>query len=443
MKILIVDDSKMNLELARDTLLEYKICKSTDVILAHSGVEAVEILDSKPIDIVILDIVMPGITGIRVLQYIKSKEKLKDLQVLMFTTLEKKMILKVCFDNGAKDFINKPIEPIEFISRVKSAIKERKYQLYLHENINTIKKQNKQLKEITKELKETQYYLVQKEKLVAIGQLAAGVAHEINNPLSYVSSNTETLKKYISKITDVFMKYKGLINLFEDSKEFTEKEMAMIREVKRNEKELNINFIMEDLEILLSDSFDGIDRVKKIVNSLRNFARQGVKDEYSYYDLNDIIEETLLLAKNEIKYTIDIEKDFNDLPDILCNRMQIGQVMLNIVMNAAQAINKQERNTRGKIIIKTQFIQENVVCQITDDGPGIGKENLDKIFNPFFTTKELGKGTGLGLSISYDIIVNKHAGELLVASERDKGATFIIKLPQNVIQYPSTESGGI
>jgi len=426
-QILIVDDSKFNLKCARDTLLKNRV--GCEILTCTSGKEALEILKSKDIDIILLDIIMPEMDGLQVLKEIRKNIKYNDLQIIMFTSVTEKEALKRSFEYGATDFVNKPIEPVEFISRVRNSMRIREYNLILTENLQKISQQNQELKDLNEKLEETQQYLIQKEKLSAIGELAAGVAHEINNPLGYVSSNTETLEQYIFKFKELIQKYRGLVEAIRntDIKDIRISDEA--EAIYDLEKKLHIDFVIEDVEELMADTFNGIERVTKIVQTLKNFARLETKEEFDLFSLNDIMEDTLLLANNETKYTIDIEKDFKELPFIPCNKNEISQVFLNIIINAAQAIKSQNRKDRGLIKISTEYDDKYAICRITDDGPGIKEEIINKIFNPFFTTKDVGAGTGLGLSISYDIIVNKHEGEILVDSKVNEGTTFIIKIP--------------
>jgi signal transduction histidine kinase len=372
---------------------------------------------------------MPEIDGLQVLKEIRSNNKYKDLQIIMFTSVIEKEALKRSFEYGAMDFVNKPIEPVEFISRVKNSMRVREYNLILKENLKQIRKQNQELKDLNEKLEETQQYLIQKEKLSAIGELAAGVAHEINNPLGYVSSNTETLEQYMLKFKELIQKYRSLVETINNACTQNTEINNSVEEIYDLEKKLHIDFVIEDVEELMSDTFNGIERVTKIVQTLKNFARLETKEEFDLFSFNDIMEDTLLLANNETKYTIDIEKDFKELPLVPCNKNQISQVFLNIIINAAQAIKSQNRKDRGLIKVATSYDDKYVVCRITDDGPGIKEEIISKIFNPFFTTKDVGAGTGLGLSISYDIIVNKHEGEIFVESEDRQGTTFTIRIP--------------
>jgi signal transduction histidine kinase len=180
---------------------------------------------------------------------------------------------------------------------------------------------------------------------------------------------------------------------------------------------------------LFEESKEGLARVTKIVQNLRDFSRVDQAEAFDEYDLNHGIEATLVVARNAIKYHADVVTEFADIPHVPCNASQINQVFLNILVNAAQAIESQHRETNGSIKIKTYSDDTHVICKIVDDGPGIPANVIEKIFDPFFTTKPVGKGTGLGLSVSYDIIVRKHKGVLLVKSEIGKGTEFTIKLP--------------
>jgi PAS domain S-box-containing protein len=285
----------------------------------------------------------------------------------------------------------------------------------------------KKAEKANRQLKETQSQLVQNEKMASIGQLAAGVAHEMNTPVGFVASNFQTLESYIKKIQDMFVKYEELLGQIEA---LGNPELRnTVEGIGQTRGDLKIDFILEDIEGLFNDSREGLERVTSIIQNLKDFSRidqPGSRDEY---DLNKGIEATLVVARNEIKYDADVKTEFSELPMIFCQSGQINQVFLNILVNAAQAIKSQERDKKGTITIKTYTTEDGVVCEISDDGPGIPPENLSKIFDPFFTTKPAGKGTGLGLNVSYDIVVNKHNGRLLVDSTVGEGTKFTIKLP--------------
>jgi signal transduction histidine kinase len=190
-----------------------------------------------------------------------------------------------------------------------------------------------------------------------------------------------------------------------------------------------LEFIYRDIEELVNESMDGIRRITEIVKSLRNFSRIDTGSEIELYDLNEALESTLIVAKNEIKYVADVVKDLQPLPPVECVGGEINQVLLNIIINAAQAIKSQNRSDRGLIKLRTSSDGRTVSCEVSDDGPGIRRDLVHRIFDPFFTTKEAGKGIGLGLSISYDIVVNKHKGELFAESEPGELTKFTVRLP--------------
>jgi len=284
-----------------------------------------------------------------------------------------------------------------------------------------------ELESAHRQLKETQSQLVQNEKLASIGQLAAGVAHEMNTPVSFVASNFQTLEDYVRKIQDLLAMYDELVGQIEHlgKTELRNK----VEGIGQFRDDRQIEFILEDIQGLFDDSREGLERVTNIIQNLRDFSRidqPGSRDEYN---VNEGIEVTLVVARNEIKYDADVKTKFSELPLIFCHSGQINQVFLNILVNAAQAIKSQERDEKGTITIRTYAKEGEVVCEISDDGPGIPPDKLSKVFDPFFTTKPAGKGTGLGLSVSYDIVVNKHNGKLLVDSTVGEGTKFTIKLP--------------
>lgn len=355
-----------------------------------------------------------------------------EIYIIVMTSINKDNILREAFDSGANDFIRKPFDENELISRLKAAFRLRSYQYLYKTTLQNLQEKNKELATIANKLKETQDYLIHSEKMSAIGQIAAGIAHEINNPLGFISTNFETLYKYSKKMVEVISSINDIIKSVTNFNNIDcEKMKDDISNLSQLIHKNKIDYIISDIDDLFAESQEGIERVTRIVQSLRRFARSGHDSNFTYEDINDIIDETLIIAKNEIKYKIDIIKEYDKLPQVYCNRGEIGQVVLNIIINAVQAIKSQNKDERGHIIIKTWYDEENVYFSIKDDGPGIKRVYLSKIFEPFFTTKEVGQGTGLGLSISYDIIVNKHKGNIKVFSEEGNGAEFIVNIPRN------------
>ncbi len=291
--------------------------------------------------------------------------------------------------------------------------------LFIFNDITEEKLIQDKLKYEQKKLEKAQLQLVQRERLASIGELSAGIAHELNNPIGFISNNFNTLKKYFSYL-------KQYIDFLEENIKISDYDKNL--EDKR--EEFNINFIMEDIDNLFKESEEGIDRVVDIVSNLRKFSRIDLEEKFKQYDIREGLDSTITVAYNNIKYHAEIRKEYEeDLPQAECIPNQINQVFLNIIINAVHAIKSQNRKDKGIIKIKTYADEQYVYCEISDDGPGMPEEIKSKIFNPFFTTKKAGEGTGLGLSISYDIVVNKHNGELICRSEVGKGTTFIIKLP--------------
>jgi len=273
--------------------------------------------------------------------------------------------------------------------------------------------QHRELEQAYNDLKIAQSQITQQEKMASIGQLAAGVAHEINNPTGFIMSNLGSLQKYAEKLTE-FLRIEGdaVAALAPES----------IAEVTRQRKALKVDYVLDDIPGLIKESLDGADRIKKIVQDLKSFSRVD-ETELKMADINAGIESTINIVWNELKYKATMKKEYGDIPQTKCNPGQLNQVFMNILVNAAHAIEKQ-----GEILVGTRVENGAIVVTIADTGSGIPKDKINRIFEPFFTTKEVGKGTGLGLSIAYDII-KKHHGSIDVESEVRKGTVFTVKIP--------------
>ena len=285
--------------------------------------------------------------------------------------------------------------------------------IMLHD-LTQIKLVSEQLADAYQELKSTHSQLLQQEKMASIGQLAAGVAHEINNPMGFISSNLGTMSKYLERL-------RGFLEL-QSAKVEEVAPQELKEELARARRGFKVDYVLEDAKSLLAESQDGAERVRNIVQNLKSFSR--VDDaKASYVNLNDCLESTVTIAWNELKYKTTLHRDYGELPEVKCLPQQLNQVFLNILVNAAHAI-----ETRGEVTVATRREGETVAISIRDTGSGIPEEIRSRIFEPFFTTKEVGKGTGLGLSISYDII-QKHGGSISVESAPGEGTTFTIRLP--------------
>jgi len=277
----------------------------------------------------------------------------------------------------------------------------------------------------SEEKKQIEAQLLQSEKMASIGKLAAGVAHEINNPTGFVSSNLKTLSDYIEDIIGLFKEYRKLISKLKKNSDSCGPLPEISEQVKRIvalEKEVDLDFVLKDIFELIDESKEGTERIKKIVQDLKDFAHPG-QDKPKFADINQNIDSTVNVVWNELKYKANVTKDYGDLPQVQCYPQLLNQVFMNLLINAAQSIEK-----RGEINIKTRADNGYVEIKISDTGSGIPKENINRIFDPFFTTKDVGKGTGLGLNVAYKII-KKHHGKIDAKSVVGKGTTFTIRIP--------------
>lgn len=307
--------------------------------------------------------------------------------------------------------------------------------LVISENItekeSLIHELNLKNEELKNELRNTQLNMIQEGKMSSLGQLSAGIAHEINNPLGFIISNFGTLKKYTERLNNTISLYKNSIN---DLNRGCISQDDLIN-LKNVEKKHNLDFIMNDIDELLKDTEDGTERIRKIIEAMRNFTHLNMDEQFEQYDLNNGITNTLVIARNELKYNSNIETVLGEIPLIEAQSSEINQVILNIIINASHAIKEKRQNIDsnyfGLLNINTFCDNSFVYCTIEDNGIGIPEKNLSKVFQPFFTTKPVGKGTGLGLSIAYDIIKNKHKGDLMIKSTLGVGTKFTIKLPIN------------
>ena len=290
--------------------------------------------------------------------------------------------------------------------------------------MEVVGRKNKEVQKAYEELKLAQAHLVQQEKMASIGALAAGVAHEINNPVGFISSNLNPMTKYTRRLADYINLPVELVQC--------EPHCNGAGELAERARALRIEQVMADLPSLISESQQGVERVQAIVSGLKRFSRSDQPRRKEAADINRILEVTLPMVRNELKYKAKITKDYGDLPLLHGYPLQLSQVFLNLLVNAAQAIAEQ-----GEITIKTRIVGGALTIAIADDGEGIAPENLSRLFEPFFTTKEVGQGTGLGLSISYDIVVNQHGGRIEVESEPGRGSFFTELLPWADLPAPA------
>ena len=275
--------------------------------------------------------------------------------------------------------------------------------------------EQKEQRILIKKLEDAHHQLLQSEKMASIGQLAAGVAHEINNPIGFVGSNLRTLKDYIAALLE-------LVSVYEQGDSLMADDTALAQRIRELRRAVDIDFLREDAPALINESIEGTERVQRIVQDLRDFSRLENPD-WQGADLHAGLEATLNIVSNDVRFKADIVRELGDIPAVECLPFQINQVFLNILLNAAQSI-----TGRGTITLRSGRVTDEVWISITDTGQGIPPERMARIFDPFYTTKPVGQGTGLGLSVSYGI-VKKHGGRIDVQSQTGAGATFTIRLP--------------
>jgi signal transduction histidine kinase len=331
--------------------------------------------------------------GVLILATSKHDYKLITEDIELFRSLTNQIAFTL--ENNA--YIRKSNEVVKNLTE--SNVREE-YLKRLEASNATLDTKNKQLQDLYDELKNTQSQLIQSEKMSSLGQLVAGISHELNNPIGFIYSNSNQLQKYIKRVEQVLQDSKN------NNQEFIE----------------NVKDVLPDVKGLIEDTISGSKIVKELVDNLRRFSHLDQAKRQNV-DIHEGIESSLKILHSQIKNKIKVHKNFRTDLKVECNPGQINQVLLNILSNATQAI-----KNSGNIWIDTGIENDYLFIKIKDDGQGIEKDNLEKIFDPFFTTKPIGEGTGLGLSISYSIIKN-HSGTIMVDSEVNKGSTFSIKLP--------------
>lgn len=435
-RVLVVDDNEVNLQAIGRCFHK----TNYELLFSSNSRECISTAVKELPDVILLDVLMPEVDGFAVCGKLKNTVATREIPVIFMTGLDGIETKAKAFEVGGVDFITKPFEPHEVRLRVGNQLKlinAKKRLVDSHASLEQIvevrtealknevcerRKSEDELEKANMRLIENQSRLVQTEKLAGIGQLAAGVAHEINNPIGYINCNLGTLSDYTKTFKQLISMYKALsvacINGQEQQVEELSDQIALL------EQKEDIDFIMDDVSTLLEESIGGVDKVSGIVQGLKSFARSD-SDKCELADINSGIESTLKVVWNELKYRCDIVKNLGDIPQIKCHLGKLNQVFLNLLVNASHSIEQ-----RGTVTIETFLASEHIHINISDTGCGIDPEHLDKMFEPFFTTKPVGVGTGLGLAISHGIIT-EHGGTIDVESEVGEGTKFFIKLPVN------------
>lgn len=403
--ILIVDD----LDTVRELLQRILEVEGFTSDVAASAEEALEMLEKKSYGLMIADICMAGMDGMQLLKI--SRERWPGMYVVMGTGIDERDTALQALEDGAVGYMLKPFERIEVLVNVNNALWLRQLEIA---NLSCREQLEEEVASRTADLIENHRKMIAQEKMASVGQLAAGVAHEVNNPTGYIASNLATLQKYLARLEKYLVAQQQLIDT-----ECSEEATAALTQLRRK---LKIDLIREDIGEIVEDSLEGTERIRRIVLGLKNFSRKEA-EELQPVDINKVLEETLSLCWNELKYKAEVERDFGNLPQISGLPQKLSQVFLNLLVNAAQAIKE-----RGKIGVQSRLVGHQIEVEISDTGCGIPEESLNEIFEPFFTTKEAGVGTGLGLAILQDI-VSQHQGEVKVRSLVGEGTTFTVCLP--------------
>ncbi len=408
--ILIVDDNPTNLSVLSQALKSAGFA----IRIAEDGESAINSINRKPPALILLDIQMPGMSGFEVCQQLKANPLLHKIPIIFMTALADTESKVKGLSLGAVDYIPKPFEQEEVIARVR-----------IHLQLQQLNNQlEQQVIERTESLKKTQLQLLQQEKMSMLGQLVAGVAHEMNNPIGCIAGNMSPIKDYIGDITQILLLCQ-------------ENESDLPVSIRDAIASCDLDFVLEDLPKLINSIKLSTERIKDISTSLRNFARADTSQKVTV-DLHEGIDGTLLILGHRIKASsrrpnIQIIKQYNQVPKVECYPEQINQVFMNIIANAIDALDdswqqgKLDRNLT--IQITTEFNSQDVIIRIADNGMGMSEPVRERIFDQLFTTKPMGQGTGLGLAIAYQIIVEKHDGKLTVNSTPGQGAEFLITLP--------------
>ncbi len=423
--VMVVDDNPKNLQVLGSLLKE----NNYRVAVARDGKQVLQYLKTRQPDLILLDVMMPGINGFDVCKMIKKNPKTKEIPVLFITALADTDNKLEGFKAGGEDYITKPFFKEEVLARVNVFLERQKAQKALLKSNAKLEDWTRTLEEEvrarTLKLQQMQSQIIMQEKMASIGQLAAGVAHELNNPINFIYTNFITLENNFKGLKKVIQNYQTLA----EKSELIPAHVQLIDMIREQEKEMRLDFVMKDLDILFDETREGFERSSYIINSMRDFSRTDHTQDFAIFDINKGIQDTLAIARNEYKYHCEIETDFGHIEPIECIPQQLNQVFLNIIVNAAQAVKSLNRDDMGKIAIHTMMKGDEIFCTVSDNGPGVPDKIKTRIFKPFFTTKDVGQGTGLGLSIAYDIIVNKHDGTLKVEKNHPQGTQFIIGLP--------------
>ena len=403
-RILIVDDEEQVRTLFASSLGEAYRCST-----AASANEALDELAVNTFSLVITDMMMPGRNGIELLR--ETRARYPDTAVIMVSGVDRPQRLRDALHVGASDYLIKPCDIDTLLHSVERALDRRTLQLTARKYKADLERQNAELAVRTAELQRLQAQIVQSEKMASVGQLVAGIAHELNNPAGFIYGNMDLLK---DRVTDV-----GVILAAYDTVPLPQSLAPLVAAIKARIGYLDLT---KDLQSMIADCLEGAVRIKDVVQSLRLFSRLD-EGEIKRVDIHEGIDSTIrLLSRYYSSGRLDLRRQYGVLPLVSCYASQLNQVWMNLLANAAQAV-----PDRGTVTIATRQDGDSVEVAISDNGCGVAPDQLSRLFDPFYTTKAVGEGTGLGLSISYGII-ERHGGTISVESTVGSGTTFTIRI---------------
>ncbi|HAX76963.1 MAG TPA: hybrid sensor histidine kinase/response regulator [Cyanobacteria bacterium UBA11372] len=427
-KILLVDDNPTNLKVLSGAMAE----SGWTILVATDGERALKQAEYALPDLILLDVMMPGITGFETCMRLKSNPTTQEIPVIFITALDEAVDKVKGLNLGAVDYITKPFQQEEVLARVGVHLKLRALSKKLSEQNELLEKlveeRTAKLKQAMRDLQQSQLQLVQNEKMATLGQLVAGVAHEINNPVGFIAGNLTQAEQDIQNLLK-------LIHLYQSEYPNSSDKIAAFID------EIDLEFLSEDLPKMIASMHEGTERIRNISTSLKTFSRL---DSLSLVEFNvhEGIDSTLVILRHRLKANeqrpeIEVVRDYGEVPEIKCYPGQLNQVFMNILSNAIDAVDESNNGryyqeiaaNPNRILIRTSVEKSSLVILIKDNGCGMSESIRSQVFDHLFTTKAVGRGTGLGLSISRQIIEEKHGGQLNCNSVLGEGTEFIIELP--------------
>jgi two-component system, NtrC family, sensor kinase len=410
--VLLVDDQVIVSEVIRRSLssepdIEFHYCSDPTQAIAMA-------LELKP-SVILQDLIMPEVDGLMLLRWFRMNPATAQVPMVVLSNKEDAMMKADAFTHGANDYLIKLPDPIELVARIR-------YHAQAYQNLQalvtataTAQAKTKDLETALGLLQSTQAQLIQTEKMSGLGQMVAGIAHEINNPVNFIQGNIKHVQEYFNELFNI-------ISIYQASNPQVSLENQAILDG------TDLDYVRQDSNQAMGSMRKGADRISMIVKSLRNFARLD-QAEQKEVDLHEGLDSTILLLQHRLGSSIQVECQYGQMPLVQCYPAQLNQVFMHLLNNAIDGLKQDEHQRDQKILVVTKVLGgDRVQIQIQDNGPGIPLEIQEKIFDPFFTTKPVDEGRGLGLSVSYRII-QEHLGQINVVSQPDQGACFVIELP--------------